>query len=132
MDIQAIPYFCAFYWFFLCWFLLFIHFSMLQPLSWKVMFSGTQKPTPPTVFNLEASDWVRCEEEAGSYYKLSWFTYKLIKKNQIFKVYLAPPKICVFQKISLKFIIHFFFKKRWLGIRIYVLNAMITSKLLYI
>ena len=43
LDIQAITRL-------LC--LLFIQFSTLQLLSWKVTFSGTQKPTPPTVFNL--------------------------------------------------------------------------------
>ena len=48
-NMQAITRFYAFYWFFMCWFLLFIHFSMLQPLSWKVTFSSTQKPTPPIV-----------------------------------------------------------------------------------
>ena len=36
----------------------------------KVIFSGTQKPTPPTVFNLQASDGVHCEEETGAYYQL--------------------------------------------------------------
>ena len=41
-------------------------------------FSVTQKPTPQTVFNLQASDWVHCEEETGAYYQLSHFTYKLI------------------------------------------------------
>ena len=42
------------------------------------MFSDTQKPTPPTVFNLQTSDWVHCEEETGAYYQLSWNTYKLV------------------------------------------------------
>ena len=60
------------------WFLLLIHFSILQPLSWKVMFSGTQKTTPPTGFNLQAWDWVHCEEETSAYYQLSQFTYKLV------------------------------------------------------
>ena len=31
------------------------------------MFSGTQKPTPPTFFNLQASDWVHCEEKTGEH-----------------------------------------------------------------
>ena len=30
----------------------------------------TQKPTPPTVFNLQASDLLHCEEETGAYYQL--------------------------------------------------------------
>ena len=72
---------------------LFIHFSMLQPLSSKVTFSGTQKPTPPTVFNLQALDWVHCEEETGAYYQLSRFTYKLVKKNHKFlKLVILPKK----------------------------------------
>ena len=40
----------------------------------KVTFSGTQKPSPPTVFNLQASDWVHCEEETDAYHQLSQFT----------------------------------------------------------
>ena len=44
--------------------------------SRKVTFTVTQKPIPPTVFNLQALDWVHCEEETGAYYKLSWFTYE--------------------------------------------------------
>ena len=73
LDIQAITtllVFYAFYWFFMCWFLLFITFSILQPLSWKVTFSVTQMAFPPTVFNLQALNWVCCEEETGAYYKL--------------------------------------------------------------
>ena len=46
------------------------------------MFSGTQKPTPHTVFNQQASDWVHCEEETGTYYQLSRLTYKLVKKKK--------------------------------------------------
>ena len=33
----------------------------------KITFFSTQKPTPPTVFNLQASDWVHCEEETGAH-----------------------------------------------------------------
>ena len=44
------------------------------------MFSGTQKTTYPTVFNLQALDWVHCEEETGAYYQLHQITYKLVKK----------------------------------------------------
>ena len=68
------PHFYAFYWFFMCWFLLLIHFSTLQLLSWKVTFSGTQKPPPPTVFNRQASDWVHCEEERGAHAGISRHT----------------------------------------------------------
>ena len=105
---------------------------LLKPFSWKVTFSGTQKPTPPTVFNLQALDWVHCEEETGVYCQLSRVTYKLVKKNYKFLMFVIFPQKRDFQKKILKFILQFFFKKRYLGIRIYVLNAMITSNLLYL
>ena len=70
-------------------------FSTLQLLSWKVTFSGTQKPTPPTVFNIQASDWIHCEEETGAYYQLSQLTYKLT----FFKVAYFAQKIGAFQII---------------------------------
>ena len=64
------------------------------------MFSGTQKPTPPTVLNLQASDWVHCEEETGAYYQLSRFTYKLVsfqffyfKDASFAPLKCMPPKI---------------------------------------
>ena len=51
------------------------------------MFPVTSKPTPSTVFNKQASDWVHCEEETGVYTQLSRNTYKLVKKIYfIFKV----------------------------------------------
>ena len=31
------------------------------------MFSGTQKPTPPPVFNLQAPDLVHCKEKTGEH-----------------------------------------------------------------
>ena len=107
------PHFYAFYWFFICWFLLFIHFSTLQPLSWKVSFYGTQKPTPPPVFNTQASDWVHCEEETGAYYQLSRITSKFVKKkkNLLLKLLFLPPQNTWFSKNCIKFI-NFFFKKR--------------------
>ena len=49
------------------------------------MFSGTQKGTPPTIFNPQASDCVHCEEETGAYYQLHRFTYKLVKKKMLKK-----------------------------------------------
>ena len=39
--------------------------------SRKVTFPITQKPTPSRVLNLQASDWVHCEDEIGAYYQLS-------------------------------------------------------------
>ena len=47
-------------------------------LSWKVTFPVTSKPFPPAVFNLQASDWVHCEEETGAHTKLSGHSYKLL------------------------------------------------------
>ena len=57
--------------------------------------------SPPTVFNLQASNWVHCEEETGAYYQLQLFIYKLlIFFIFIFKVaYFAKNKIRAFQKI---------------------------------
>ena len=40
--------------------------------------SGTQKPSPPTVFNLQASDWVHCDEETGAFPHQVRFLYKLL------------------------------------------------------
>ena len=48
------------------------------PLSLRVTFPVTSKLTPPTVFNLQASDWVHCEEETSAYYQLSQHSYKLL------------------------------------------------------
>ena len=57
------------------------------------------------------SDWVHCEEKTGAYYQLSQFTYKLVIFYYFFKVAILP-KNMRFPKNSLKFIIHFFSKKR--------------------
>ena len=108
LDIQAITTLLAFYWFFVL-VLLFIHFSILQPLFWKVTFSGIQKPTPPTVFNLQVSDWVHCQEETGAYYQLSWFTYKLVEF--FFKLFILQKKGWTFQKIPQN-LLAFFLPKR--------------------
>ena len=64
-------------------------------------------------FNLQASDWVHCEEETGAYYQLYRHTYKLVFFFlEISKVYYFAPKNTRISKNSLKFIIHFFFTKR--------------------
>ena len=83
----------------------------------KSEFSGTQKHTPPTVFNLQALDWVHCEEETGVYYELSQFTYKLFKKMlHILKVgYFAPKKYALFKKLPKTYIHFFFFQKEIIG-----------------
>ena len=93
-------------------------------------FAVTSTPTPPTVFNLQASDWVH------------WCTYWYILASleigtcflQIFKViYFAPPpppKNTSISNNSINFIIPFFLKKRYSSIRIYLLNAKTTSNFL--
>ena len=84
----------------MCWFLLLIHFSILQLLYRKVTFSTTQKSTPPTVFNLQALDWVHCEEETGVHYEISRHTYKLVFCFlQTSKVIYFAKKTRSFQKI---------------------------------
>ena len=76
-----------------CSFYLFIFFTFYHSPE-KVTFSGTQKPTTPTDFNLQALDWVHCEEELGAYYQLSRLTY-----IYIYKLLILPQKICPLQKI---------------------------------
>ena len=69
------------------------------------MFSDTQKPTP-TVFNLQALDWVHCEEETDAYYQLYDYTLKFVKNNlQRFKFGNFAKKR-IFQKIH--FFVFFF------------------------
>ena len=57
---------------------IFCHFWELKNSSHAQTFKYTSKPTPPTVFNLQASDWVHCEEETGAYTQLSQNTYKFV------------------------------------------------------
>ena len=71
-----------------------------KSLSWKVTFPVTSKPTNPTVFNLQAADWVHCEEETGLYNQLSQNTYRLgIFFLQIFDIVYFVQKIYAFQII---------------------------------
>ena len=114
MDIQAITTLLCLLLLLMCWFLLLINFSVLQPLSWKVTFSGTQKPTPPTVFNLQALDWVHCEDLTGAHAGISRHTYKLVEKKRLtnFESCLfCPPKICGFKK-KIQIFFSLFFKKK--------------------
>ena len=70
--------------------------------SGKVTFSVTLKLTPPTVFNLQALDWVNCEEETGAYYHLSRFSYLYIfnlKKTKL-KLLIFRKKYTLFKKIA--------------------------------
>ena len=53
--------------------------SLYKPLSGKLKFLITAKPTPHTVFNQQASDWVHCEEEMGAHTGIARQTYKLAK-----------------------------------------------------
>ena len=93
-------------------------------------FPVTQKPTPPTVFNVQASGWVHCEEETGAYYRLSWFTYKLIIIFFNFKVVNFAEKISHFSRNSLKFIIQFFLKEI-IGHTINSLNSLLEFSKIY-
>ena len=79
-------------------------------------FSGTQKPTPNTVFNQQASDWVHCEEETGAHAGISRHTYKFVKKKYKFrKLFILLKKICSFQKIP-----SFFFLQRDIAAYVYI------------
>ena len=94
LDIQAITTLYAFYWLYMCCFLLFSHFSTLQPLSWKVTFSKTKKIIEPTVFNLQASDWLHCEEETGAHLSMNQFSSKFVSFFFFLKVaYFGTKKI---------------------------------------
>ena len=97
------------------WLVGYIHFSILQLLSWKVTFSGIQNPLQPTVFNLQALDWVHCEEETGAHYQLSRHTYKFaFFFLQISKVsFFAAKKYADFKKFSK--IYSFFCHKKTIG-----------------
>ena len=92
-------------------------------------FPVTQNPTPPTVFNIQASNWVHCEEETGVYYQLTRFNYKWVIFIFLFlNLFILRKKMRTFQKNSIKYI-HFFSKRDNLA---HVLNAMINSNLLYL
>ena len=105
LDIQAISTLYAFYWFFMCWLILFINFYILKPLSWKVTFSGTQKPKAPQILDLQWWDLVHFEVEWSEYRELSLnnlsfnFLYEFKKFNFFNKFF----KQCA--KSSIKFIL---------------------------
>ena len=56
LDIQVITTLLCLILFIMCCFLLFIQFSMLQPLFWKVTCSSTQKPKAPRILDLQGWD----------------------------------------------------------------------------
>ena len=70
------------------------------------------KSSQPTVFNLQALDWIHCEQETGAYYQLYRHTYKLAKFFlQISKVsYFAPKKYADFKKFLKVYYSYFFIK----------------------
>ena len=73
-------------------------------------FSGIQKCSQPTIFNLQASDWLRCEEETGTHYSISRRTSKLVSFFLwILKVAYFGTKNTRFSKNSIKLIFDFFF-----------------------
>ena len=52
-------------------------------------FPVTSKPTPPTVFNLQALDWIHCEEETGAHTGISRLTSEWVHFfYKFFNVYL--------------------------------------------
>ena len=121
LDMQAITTLYPFYWLYMCCFLLFSHFSTLQPLSWKVTFSGTKKIIEPTVFNLQVSDWLHCEEETGAHLSMSQFSSKLVSFFVlILKVaYFGTKKYVIFKKLP-KIYFWFFLKKTFTKVYIYM------------
>ena len=104
---------------------------LIKLLFWKVPFLVTSKPTPPTVFNLQALD---CSG-LGSLWRGNRSVYPIFSEYlwirkffflQIFKViYFVPKNMCIL-KYSLKFIIIIIWKKdNWAYS--YLLNSLITS-----
>ena len=93
------------------------------------------KPTPPTVFNLQASDWVHCEDETGAHAELSQLTSKLVHFFlQILKVVCFAKKPSEFQNIP-KNLLFIIIVKRDTPVYvygIYLLNAMITLNFRYL
>ena len=79
-------------------------------------FPVTSKPTPPTVFNLQALDWIYCEEKTSVHTGISMLTFKWLFFFDIFKVAFA--KKWQISKYSPKFINHYNWKKRYSSIRI--------------
>ena len=59
----------------------------------------TSKPTPPTVFNVQAPNWVHFEEKTGAHTRMSWQTNKFVCIfKQIFKVFYFGEKKTKYQK----------------------------------
>ena len=108
-------------WLLMCNYKFFYNTCLYKPLSWKVMFPVTSKPTSHTVLNLQASDWVHCEEETGAHSQFTRQTYKLLS----FFLYLyscsfSSQKNTLISNHSITFIIHHNLKKvNWAYLYIY-------------
>ena len=59
--------------------------------------------------NLQALDWVDCEEETNAYYQLSLYTYKFV--IVFLKLFILQKKFALFRKFH-KIHYSFFFSKR--------------------
>ena len=110
--------------FVMCNYLIFNNSCFVNPSREKSCFLVTSKPTPPTVFNLKASNYIHCEEETGTRTGISQDTYKLFFFYKFLKLFILPQKNTLISKNSVKFYHSFFFRKIYSSIRIYVLNAL--------
>ena len=97
-----------------------------KPVSNELTFSAIEKFSHIAVFNLQASDYVHCEEEEGTNLNVSLHIYTLVtvkKNNMTFFVRISKD----FQN----FIVHYNWTKRYVWTLIYLLNAMIYSNFRY-
>ena len=124
MDIQAISTLLCLILVLVVQLLIYLKDMLSIPPSWKVTFSGTQKPTPPTVFNLPVSDWVHCEEETGVYYQLSRNYYKLLLFYKFLKLFILSKKCALFKKFPKNYS---FFLKRDNWAYIYIRMSLICQ-----
>ena len=103
------------------WYIIIIYNTCFyKPLSWKVMYPVTSKPTPPTVSTyrhrtgfIVKRKQVRKPNYLGIPINWCFFTF--------FKVVHFAKKNTSISKNSLKFIIHFFFQKNIIG-HTYIFN----------
>ena len=111
--------------------MVYYYYMLYKLLSWKITFPVTSKPSAPTIFNLQASDWVHCEEETGVHTGISRQTSKFVLFfKQFFKLFILAKKwISTYWP---KFIINYNWTKRYSSIRIYLLNAMTNSNFWYL
>ena len=79
-------------------------------------FPVTSKPTSPTVFNLQASDWFHCEGKTGAHSEISQLTSKL---PLVAKKTSSRQKNNEFQNIKKK-ILFIIIAKRDISVYVYV------------